>query len=159
MGKRELIDSTMFIDYILEMIHDVKEQGGFTEIFASDDEVVSTLIDIYRTLQERFAQNNIFDTFAASTGIEERADEIHKVEFGSYLFIDGFHDFARLFRNSSGSVFPSFEEIFNNYPDDPDREELYSECRLYQEIYRGFREADSRYRGKQDLPQGEALPG
>ena len=36
MGKRELIDSTMFIDYILEMIHDVKEQGGFTEIFASD---------------------------------------------------------------------------------------------------------------------------
>ncbi len=127
MGKRELIDSTMFIDYILEMIHDVKEQGGFTEIFASDDEVVSTLIDIYRTLQERFAQNTIFDTFDAYTGIEERADEIHKGEFGRYLFIDGFHDFSPAISKFFGSVFPSFEEIFITIPDDPDREELYSE--------------------------------
>ena len=46
-----------------------------------------------------------------------------------------------------------------NYPRRPRQGGTVFGGRLYQEIYRGFREADSRYRGEQDLPQGEVLPG
>ena len=137
LGKGELVDSTMFVDYVLEMVHDVKEQGGFSEIFAENDEVVDTLKDIYDALEKRFAGNMIFDTFDAYTRIEEHTEKMRKGEFGKYLFIDGFHDFSPAIARFFNTVIPLFEDVFITIPDDPGREELYSSA----SSIRGFIEA------------------
>lgn len=140
MGKSELVDSSLFVDYVLEMIHDVKEQNGFKEIFAQEDEIVSTLEDIYGALEERFSSNLIFDTFDAYTRLEELAGDIKAGEFGRYLFVDGFHDFSPAMEKFFECVFPSFEEIYMSVPADPARVELYSQTNSIGKFIDRFRE-------------------
>ncbi|CCU83940.1 MULTISPECIES: PD-(D/E)XK nuclease family protein [Mesotoga] len=126
MGKGELADSPVFVEYLLEMIHDVKENRGFDRIFSTEDEAVSVLESIYNELDSRFSRRNIFDTFDAYTRIEEHKDELINEEFGDTLFLDGFHDFSPALKIFFKTIIPTYREVFITITQEPDKESLFS---------------------------------
>lgn len=125
-GREELADSPVFVDYLLQMVHDVKENGGFEEIFSEDDEVSAILESIYVELQKRLSKKGIFDTFDAYTQIDDCERDLRSGEFGRNLFLDGFHDFSHALKHFFKAVIPAYDEVFITVPQEPGKEFLFS---------------------------------
>ncbi|MFO7882745.1 MAG: PD-(D/E)XK nuclease family protein [Kosmotogaceae bacterium] len=131
---RELSDSTMFIDYLQEMIHDVKENAGFEGLFAENDEVADFLKDVYGDVSKNLFKKKIYDSFDAYLTSEDYISEINFGEFGEFLILDGFHDFSPAASVFLGNICRSFKEIYLTFPDDVYRKELFYQNESIKEL-------------------------
>lgn len=129
LGKKEFSHSSALIEYLLDMIHDVKENEGFDTLFGEDDEMILLMKSVYLRLEEKLKSKRIFDTFDAYIYSKELADEIRPGEFGSHLFLDGFHDFTPAMKTFIKAIAGSFDTVYITAVDDPSRTELFSETR------------------------------
>ena len=128
LGKKELSGSPVFVEYIMDMIHDVKENAGFGEIFSQDDESLPFLQTIYEKYAEKMG-NDLYDTFDAYLMAPEFIDELSFNEFGKVLILDGFHDFTPALRTFLSTVALSFNKIYITVNEDEKRKDLFSETK------------------------------
>jgi len=87
----------------MDMIHDVKENAGFGEIFSQDDESLPFLQTIYEKYAKKMG-DDLYDTFDAYLMAPEFTDELSFNEFGKVLILDGFHDFTPALRTFLSTV-------------------------------------------------------
>ncbi len=128
-GRKDLAQSPTFVEYVFDIINDVKENDGFDKIFAQDDEITLLMRSLYSKLSNRFNSNLIYDTFDAYLSLAELSDELHPGEFGETLFIDGFHDFSPAVKAFLEGIVPIFSKVFITAPEDANRCELFAEAR------------------------------
>lgn len=129
MDQKDFSRSGALIEYLLDMIHDVKENQGFDSLFGEDDEMILLMKGVYQRLEEKLKSKRIFDTFDAYLYCKELADEIEPGEFGSSLFLDGFHDFTPAMKTFIEAVAGSFDTVYITAVEDPLRKPLFSETR------------------------------
>ncbi|OAA30405.1 hypothetical protein AT15_10200 [Kosmotoga arenicorallina S304] len=128
LGRKELSGSPIFIEYIVDMIHDVKENGGFGELFSQDDELLPFLRAIYEKYAERMGKD-LYDTFDAYLMAPEFIDELSFNEFGKVLVLDGFHDFTPALRTFLSTIALSFNKVYITVNEDEKRKDLFSETK------------------------------
>ena len=131
---RELSDSHVFINYIQEMIHDVKENAGFDGLFSENDEVADFLKDVYTNVSDNLSRKKVYDSFDAYLAAKNYINEINFGEFGKFLILDGFHDFSPAASVFLGNVCRSFEEIYITIPDDKHRKEIFHQNATIKEL-------------------------
>ncbi|TYB92294.1 MAG: ATP-dependent nuclease subunit B [Kosmotoga sp.] len=131
---RELSNSHVFIDYIQEMIHDVKENAGFEGLFAENDEVADFLKDIYLDVSENLFKKKVYDSFDAYLAAKDYINKINFGEFGKFLILDGFHDFSPAATTFLSNICRSFEEIYITLPDDAHRKEIFYQNESIKEL-------------------------
>ena len=127
MRREDLALSSYMIDYLEEMIRDVKENGGsFFDIFSEEDEAVALLREVYEAFTAYTSDHMMFDTFDAYLSAEQTCKQIDEGAFGSKAFVDGFHDFSPAMTVFLENVLPKFDTVFLTCPQDPHRSELLS---------------------------------
>ncbi|AKI98312.1 hypothetical protein IX53_07015 [Kosmotoga pacifica] len=144
LDKKELSGSPVFVEYIIDMIHDVKENGGFDKLFSQDDETALFLQKVFDKFSEKMLED-LYDTFDAYLNAPEFVDEIEFGEFGEVLILDGFHDFTPALRTFLSVVSLSFKKVYITVTEDERRKDLFSETESI------FKFADDLIKRQQDL--------
>lgn len=127
MRREDLALSSYMIDYLEEMIRDVKENGGsFFDIFSEEDEAVALLREVYEAFTAYTSDHRMFDTFDAYLSAEQTCKQIDEGAFGSKAFVDGFHDFSPAMTVFLENILPKFDTVFLTCPQDSHRSELLS---------------------------------
>ncbi len=128
MNREDLASSSYMVDYLQEMIRDVKENGGsFYNIFSEEDDKAILLLEaVYKAFTEYAAGHGMFDTFDAYLSAGSACKSIAPGAFGDTAFIDGFHDFSPAMSVFLESVLDKFNTVFLTCPKDRSREDLFS---------------------------------
>ncbi len=131
---RELSDSSVFIDYLEEMVHDVKENAGFEGLFSENDEVADFLKDVYVDVSSSLFKKKVYDSFDAYLAAEDYIHEIKFGEFGDFIILDGFHDFSPALTVFLSNICRSFKEIYLTFPDDTNRKDIFYQNESIREL-------------------------